>query len=444
VPQKKSLLYYDEGDGGSALGIDIFSGDLQIRNNKINAIHGGHSGDGGTGGNGGDGGLAGNGGAATSLTGGTGGTGGAGGSGGMGGNAQTSNDSVAVRVIGGSLSSFSSNFIRNVYGGAGGTGGNGGAGGLGRNGGTGGSGIPSGIGGSGGAGGHAAKGGCGGASAYTMLVHLYLSQTNPEPITNNILAYAKSDIGGPGGAGGTGGNGGNGGSGGSGAPPGVGGNGGNGGNGDVGGSSANAILLKNETCDATITNNTFFMPEASTVTTPGGTGGSGGSGGTGLFAGTSGSNGTTGGNGNPGNAFGLHVTKPSEPYSSVGAYNNIFMANMATNNTGIWTAGYTQITSDYNNVYQWNTRFFSVTEGAHDMNAQPKFVDYSNFEFDLQFDSPCIDAGSNDAPGKPAKDFDGKRRPIDGDGDEIAIYDMGAYEFGEEEGSLLYLPLILR
>jgi len=44
--------------------------------------------------------------------------------------------------------------------------------------------------------------------------------------------------------------------------------------------------------------------------------------------------------------------------------------------------------------------------------------------------SPCIDAGTNDPPtGLPGSDPDGHVRPLDGDGDGVAIADMGVYEF---------------
>jgi hypothetical protein len=46
--------------------------------------------------------------------------------------------------------------------------------------------------------------------------------------------------------------------------------------------------------------------------------------------------------------------------------------------------------------------------------------------------SACIDAGDNDAPALPPADFDGNPRVVDGNGDDSAFVDMGAYEYQPE------------
>ena len=46
--------------------------------------------------------------------------------------------------------------------------------------------------------------------------------------------------------------------------------------------------------------------------------------------------------------------------------------------------------------------------------------------------SACIDAGDNDAPGLPETGFDGNPRIVDGNGDDSAFVDMGAYEYHPE------------
>jgi hypothetical protein len=60
--------------------------------------------------------------------------------------------------------------------------------------------------------------------------------------------------------------------------------------------------------------------------------------------------------------------------------------------------------------------------GTGNLNADPRFES----GYHLPAGSPCIDSGSNlDAP---AADLDGIVRPQDGNGDGLAIVDMGAYE----------------
>ena len=70
-------------------------------------------------------------------------------------------------------------------------------------------------------------------------------------------------------------------------------------------------------------------------------------------------------------------------------------------------------------------------DGEGNINLDPLFVDSANGDHHLTEGSPCIDAGTNDAPGLPEKDKDGSPRVVDGDNDGTAVVDMGAYEFGD-------------
>jgi len=70
----------------------------------------------------------------------------------------------------------------------------------------------------------------------------------------------------------------------------------------------------------------------------------------------------------------------------------------------------------------------------------PLFVNASDGDFHLQYDSPCIDAGYYGKHGNhsswpahlPDTDFEGDRRVIDGDGDDTPAVDIGADEYKPE------------
>ena len=76
-------------------------------------------------------------------------------------------------------------------------------------------------------------------------------------------------------------------------------------------------------------------------------------------------------------------------------------------------------------------------EGCIDDDPDFAFAD----DLHLMPDSPCIDAGDNDPPGGlPVDDPDGNLRPLDGDGDTVAIADMGVYEFNLASPSIALSP----
>jgi len=105
--------------------------------------------------------------------------------------------------------------------------------------------------------------------------------------------------------------------------------------------------------------------------------------------------------------------------------NSIFWDNERT--SGLYNEYGTAIIS-YSDVHNGlgGTGF---TDGGNNINSTPSFV--GGGDYHLTAASPCIDAGTNDAPHLPDKDKDGKPRIIDGDGDDIATVDMGLYEFGD-------------
>ena len=72
----------------------------------------------------------------------------------------------------------------------------------------------------------------------------------------------------------------------------------------------------------------------------------------------------------------------------------------------------------------------SPTQAA-DIDLDPLFVNSAAGDYHLRFGSPAIDSGGAcSSVCKAVPDLDGLIRPIDGNGDGIAVRDMGAYEYG--------------
>ena len=67
------------------------------------------------------------------------------------------------------------------------------------------------------------------------------------------------------------------------------------------------------------------------------------------------------------------------------------------------------------------------TNGIGNITNEPAFVNPAAGDFHLRYGSPCIDAGTNLSP-ILTNDLDGRPRPLDGNRDGIAAFDMGAYE----------------
>jgi len=81
-----------------------------------------------------------------------------------------------------------------------------------------------------------------------------------------------------------------------------------------------------------------------------------------------------------------------------------------------------------NNLYD-KTPSFDRASDASPITGDPQFVSISNLDFHLQPGSPAIDTGIS-LP-DVSSDYDGNFRPIDGNGDGKARYDVGAYEANE-------------
>jgi hypothetical protein len=64
-----------------------------------------------------------------------------------------------------------------------------------------------------------------------------------------------------------------------------------------------------------------------------------------------------------------------------------------------------------------------AAEGNANLTAAPQFLSATNLH--LRYGSPCIDQGADSS----TTDLDGHLRPVDGDSDQVATVDIGAYEY---------------
>jgi hypothetical protein len=151
----------------------------------------------------------------------------------------------------------------------------------------------------------------------------------------------------------------------------------------------------------------------------------------------------------------------SVPYGARGplVLNNTIAANQANNGLGVYTDGFVDQAAFVNNILtgngaaavvdcdgtyaptppiiRFNDVYNSGTGPAYggicsdqtgvngNKSVDPSFVDAAGGNFHIRR-GPAVDAGTN--TGAPAVDFDGDARPVDGNGDGVAIVDMGADE----------------
>ena len=89
-------------------------------------------------------------------------------------------------------------------------------------------------------------------------------------------------------------------------------------------------------------------------------------------------------------------------------------------------------TWSFNLVFANGTNYSGIPDqtGTNDnISADPQFVDPFRGDYHLQATSPSIDAGNTNAPRIPSTDFDGNPRIADGNSNQVATIDQGAYEF---------------
>jgi len=109
---------------------------------------------------------------------------------------------------------------------------------------------------------------------------------------------------------------------------------------------------------------------------------------------------------------------------------------MAFNTSGIYqrTGFSTNPVLVRNDMYNGTANYVGLPAGATDILTDPRFVDRANGNYRLQSSSPAIDAG-NPAHVETAIDIDGAPRIQDGNGDSVAVVDLGAYELSPDSDS---------
>ena len=123
--------------------------------------------------------------------------------------------------------------------------------------------------------------------------------------------------------------------------------------------------------------------------------------------------------------------------SSSGTNDGIFVMNsinpiirnniIALNGTGIRSYdGTVPSVMSNNDVWGNGQNYVNLPPGTNDISADPMFVDQAGGDYHLRDGSPCIDTGTSS--NAPSSDFEGDPRPLDGNLDGTALWDIGADE----------------
>jgi len=124
--------------------------------------------------------------------------------------------------------------------------------------------------------------------------------------------------------------------------------------------------------------------------------------------------------------------------------NNEIINSIITNVTNLKSGSY-NLDAVYTNCDFWDNGFSTPT-GSDLLEADPLFVDTSNGDYNLSATSPCIDAGTSDTTGLSLPEYDaaGNVRIVDGNDDNVAVIDMGIYEYNSSPVSIVESSIAMR
>lgn len=136
--------------------------------------------------------------------------------------------------------------------------------------------------------------------------------------------------------------------------------------------------------------------------------------------------------GNVGTVWGSGVSVDS--YSDLRMVCNTIAENSGAN--GSVYVGVYGYTSMFSNIVSFNSSGIvrdtnATTNQVATFTGDPLFVNRASADYRLRSGSPCIDAG--DPVTAPSEDYLGHSRPVDGNGDGVALPDIGCYEYGAGE-----------
>jgi hypothetical protein len=113
--------------------------------------------------------------------------------------------------------------------------------------------------------------------------------------------------------------------------------------------------------------------------------------------------------------------------------NNVIVAPQSQNAVDCVISSKSLVSFAFNNVFSPYGVAYAPSCGLKDfpdnISLDPKFFDPAAGNFQLRFGSPSIDTGTNLVHGLPLTDLNGDARIFDGDGNGVAVIDMGAYEY---------------